>query len=62
MNQGMIIVPGKTHFSSIKGNIQDGVQLRCGTCHCACICNCPSTCANCKKHIDPAFIRAYAAR
>ncbi len=57
-----IIVPGSNHFLQVKGSIKDGVQLRCGTCHCACICNCPSTCANCKKHIDQSFVRKYARR
>ena len=58
------VAPSNRDFKKIQGKITDGIHLRCGN-----QCNCPGggsrcsgTCANCKKHVDMAFIKVHSAR
>lgn len=62
MTNVIFIVPEGRSFDKIRGNIKDGVQMRCGTCHCACVCRCNMSCANCKKHIEQSFVFAHTMR
>ncbi len=56
------VIPTTKSFQQIRGRISNGIELRCGSCRCQCVCNCPTVCKNCKHHVDSSFVRAYAAR